>query len=145
VCVYIYKRERERLISLVYLIRYLHKSFYLYFEIFYIKNILCYYLFLTPKKIKKRKGKKIEKENLKIQEDTHKSLENYPSLWWMIKMTNEKVGGLGCIRLGKLVTKFWLIKHTFDVNIFIENYPSLWWMTKMTNEKVGGLGCIRLI
>jgi hypothetical protein len=36
---------------------------------------------LTPKKIKKRKGKKIEKENLKIQEDTHKSLENYPSLW----------------------------------------------------------------
>jgi len=98
-----------------------------------------------PKKNQEKKRKKIEKENLKIQEDTHESLENYSSLWWMIKMTNEKVGGLGCIRLVKMVTKFWLIKHTFDINIFIENYPSLWWLTKMTNEKVGGLGCIRLI
>jgi hypothetical protein len=34
-----------------------------------------------PEKNQEKKRKKIEKENLKIQEDTHKSLENYPSLW----------------------------------------------------------------
>jgi hypothetical protein len=34
-----------------------------------------------PKKNQEKKRKKIEKENLKIQEDTHESLENYSSSW----------------------------------------------------------------
>ena len=44
--------------------------------------------FLPVKKLRK----KIEKENPKIQEDTHKeSLEDCPSWWLRTKMTSEKV------------------------------------------------------
>jgi len=44
------------------------------------KNCYCCYPFLTPQKNQEKKGEKIEKENPKIQEDTHEeSLEDCPS------------------------------------------------------------------
>jgi hypothetical protein len=47
------------------------------------------------------------KIKIKIQEDTHEeSSKDHSSWWWITKITSEKVGGLECIKLTKLMSQF---------------------------------------
>ena len=74
------------------------------------------HIFNPTNKLRKGKKEKKERKYKNTKRYTWRKLRDCLGWWWKTKITSEKVEGLECIRLAKLMTDFWMIKDSFSEN-----------------------------